>query len=58
VMNFWVDGVQKGNITGLDTDTCRVETVRLGAITGIDTTTRGSYYLDQFQSSRSTYISP
>jgi hypothetical protein len=58
IMKFWVDGVPKGNIGGLDTDTCRVESVRLGAITGIDTTTRGSYYFDAFESRRSSYIGP
>jgi thermitase len=58
IMKFWVDGVQKGNLTGLDTDTCRVESVRLGAITGIDSTTRGSYFIDAFESHRASYIGP
>ncbi len=55
---FWIDGVQRVNITGIDNDTRRIDRVRLGVVSGIDTGTRGTYYLDAFESRRQTYIGP
>jgi len=57
-LTLWTDGVQRANITGIDNDTRRIESVRLGALTGIDTGTRGTYYFDAFESRRQTYIGP
>ena len=57
-LTFWVDGVQSGNITGIDNDTRRIDTIRLGAVAGIDSGTRGTYYYDTFESRRTTYIGP
>ena len=57
-LTLWIDGVQQANITGIDNDTRRIESVRLGALTEIDTGTRGTYYFDAFESRRSTYIGP
>jgi hypothetical protein len=55
-LNFWVDGVQRASMTGVDNDTRRIDRVRLGAIAGIDSGTRGAYFFDAFESRRSGYI--
>jgi hypothetical protein len=57
-LTLWIDGVQQANLTGVDNDTRRIESVRLGAVAGIDTATRGTYYFDAFESRRQTYIGP
>ena len=57
-LTFWIDGVQRANLTTMDNDTRRIDRVRLGAITGIDAGTRGTYYFDAFISQRQTYIGP
>lgn len=56
-LTLWLDGVQKPALTGIDNDTRRVDRARLGAI-GVDTGTRGTFYLDDFVSHRSSYIGP
>ncbi len=57
-LTLWVDGVQVGNVTGIDNDTRRIDTVWLGAVAGIDSGTRGTYYFDSFDSRRLNYIGP
>ena len=57
-MTLWIDGTQKANLTNVDNDTWRIDRARLGAVAGIDTGTRGTYYLDAFESRRETYIGP
>ncbi len=57
-LTLWIDAVQQANVTGIDNDTRRMESVRLGAVSGIDTTTRGTEYFDAFESRRQTYIGP
>ncbi len=57
-LTLWIGGTQQANVTGIDNDTRRIESVRLGALTGIDTGTRGTYFFDAFESCRSTYIGP
>ena len=57
-LTFWIDGVQRPSLTGLDNDTRRIDIARLGPIGGLDTGTRGSYYFDAFESRRRTYIGP
>jgi hypothetical protein len=57
-ITLWIDGVQKYTSPGIDNDTRRVEEVRLGAVAGIDNGTRGTYYVDAFESRRQTYIGP
>jgi hypothetical protein len=51
-LTLWIDGLQRGNITGANNDTRRIDRVRLGAVAGIDTGTRGTYYFDGFESRR------
>lgn len=55
-LTFWIDGTQRSNLTGIDNDTRRLDRSRLGAVAGIDTGTRGSEYLDAFESRRISYI--
>jgi len=57
-LTFWIDGLQKAILTSLDNDTRKIDRVRLGAVGGIDTGTRGSYYFDDFKSTRLNYIGP
>jgi parallel beta-helix repeat protein len=57
-LTLWIDEVQRGNITGANNDTRRIDRVRLGAVSGIDSGTRGTYYFDAFESRRATYIGP
>lgn len=47
---FFIDSIQKANITGIDNDTFQVDRVRLGAVNNIDTTTRGTTFFDLFES--------
>lgn len=55
-LTLWIDGAQKANITTADNDSRRIDSVRLGGVSSIDTTTRGTYYIDAFESRRQTYI--
>jgi len=57
-LTFWMDGIQKANLTGVDNDTRQIDRVRMGAVEGLDTHTRGTYFLDKFNSRRQTYIGP
>jgi hypothetical protein len=57
-LTFWIDGNPVTGLTGVSNDTRRVERVRLGPVSGLDTGTRGTYYLDAFESRRLTYIGP
>jgi hypothetical protein len=57
-LSFWLDGVLRSQLTGIDNDTRQIDLVRLGAISGIDSGTRGSYYFDAFESRRANYIGP
>jgi hypothetical protein len=49
-LKFKIDGLVKGNRTGLDNDTLRIDRARFGAPGGIDTGTRGTEFFDQFES--------
>lgn len=55
-LTFWIDGVQKANLTGVDNDTRRIDRIRLGAVSGLDSGTVGTYFFDAFESRRQTYI--
>jgi hypothetical protein len=57
-LTFWIDGIQQANLTGINNSTYEIETVRLGAPTMSITGTSGSFYIDGFESRRSTYIGP
>ncbi|HZM21117.1 MAG TPA: hypothetical protein VFC02_05200, partial [Anaerolineales bacterium] len=55
-LNFWVDGVQKANLTNIDNDTRLIDRAKLGPTSGLDVGTSGTYYFDAFESRRQTYI--
>ncbi|MCE7985133.1 MAG: hypothetical protein DYG89_28505 [Caldilinea sp. CFX5] len=57
-LTFWIDGVQRANVTGIDNDTRRIDLIRLGAGSGIDNGTRGTYYFDAYEARRQSYIGP
>lgn len=57
-LTFWIDGVQQSNLTGINNSAYRLETVRLGAPNMTITGTSGSFYIDNFESRRQTYIGP
>ncbi|MEW5989259.1 MAG: hypothetical protein AB1791_21750, partial [Chloroflexota bacterium] len=57
-LTLWLDGVQQWDISNLDNDTRRIDSVRWGAVAGVDSGTRGTYYFDAFESRRQTYIGP
>ena len=57
-LTFWIDGVQRADLTGVDNDTRRIDQVRLGAASGVDNGTRGAYFFDAFESRRLTYVGP
>jgi parallel beta-helix repeat protein len=57
-LTLWIDGSQQADLTGIDNDTRRIDSVRLGALAGIDTGTRGAYFFDAFDSRRGSYIGP
>jgi hypothetical protein len=57
-LTLWIDGVQRANLTGINNNTRRIESVQLGAVAGIDSGTRGATYFDAFRSNRQNYIGP
>jgi hypothetical protein len=57
-LTFWVDGIQQGNLTGINNSAQRMESVRLGAPTLSASGMSGSFYIDAFESRRQTYIGP
>jgi len=58
VLRLWLDGTQIVELTNIDNDTQRIDLAILGPYSGIDTGTRGTYFIDAFESRRSTYIGP
>jgi len=57
-VTLWINGVPSGNLTRVDNDTRRIDSVKLGAVSGIDAGTLGTYFMDAFESRRQTYIGP
>lgn len=55
-LTLWIDAAQKANLTAVDNDTRRIDSIRLGAVSGIDSGTRGTYTFDDFVSRRQNYI--
>jgi hypothetical protein len=55
-LTFWIDGIQRAGLTGINNNVRRIDRIRLGPVAGIDTGTRGIYYFDSFESRRFTYI--
>jgi RHS repeat-associated protein len=57
-VTLWIDETQVGNFSNIDNDGRRMDFVRLGPVSGIDSGTRGTYFIDAFESRSSTYIGP
>jgi len=57
-LTFWLDNVQRAQITGIDNDKRRIDRVRLGAVAGMDKGTLGTAYFDAFVAQRQSYIGP
>jgi hypothetical protein len=57
-LTVWMDGVQVANLVNIDNDTRRIDSIQIGAVAEIDASTRGTYYLDAFESRRLSYIGP
>jgi hypothetical protein len=55
---LWIDGNLQADLTGIDNDTHRIDRAKLGALSGLDNGTRGTYYFDNFESRRQSYIGP
>jgi CARDB len=52
-LTLWIDdGLYQSSTSNVDNDTRRIDFVRLGALTGIDAGTRGTYYFDEFVSTK------
>ena len=49
---FWIDGVLRASISGVDNDTRRIDYIRMGSVAAAMPTTRGVLFFDQFQSWR------
>lgn len=57
-LTLWVDDVQIVDLSGIDNDTRRIGRARLGAVAGVDNGTRSTYFFDEFESRRVSYIGP
>ncbi len=57
-LTFWIDGVQQANLTGINNSLYKMESIRLGAPFMSASATSGSYYIDEFESRKQTYIGP
>jgi hypothetical protein len=55
-LTFWIDGVARPQLTGIDNDTRRIDSIRLGPTFGLDSGTRGTYFFDAFESRRPAAI--
>jgi hypothetical protein len=57
-LTFWIDGVQQGSLTGVNNSIYSVDRIRLGAPFLSLSATSGSFYIDNFESRKQTYIGP
>lgn len=54
---MWIDGTSVATLTGLDTDTRRIDFARLGVMS-VKPSASGTLYFDKFESRRRTFIGP
>jgi hypothetical protein len=57
-LTLWLGGNEQAIISAVDNHTRSIDSVRLGAVSGLHTQIRGTYYFDEFESHRATYIGP
>ena len=55
-MTLWINGFQVANLTGVDNDQRKIDSVKIGAVAGVKTGTNGPYYIDEFESSRENTV--
>ncbi len=55
-LSFWVDGAQQGSLTGINNNIYTMDSVRLGSTYLSAAATSGTFYIDAFESRRTTYI--
>jgi hypothetical protein len=55
--HMWIDGVEAGNLTGLDNSLSPVDFVRMGGLS-LKTGAAGTLYWDEFKSTKSSPIGP
>lgn len=53
---WWIDGAAQTAPATVNNSTRKIDLVRIGAVSGVDTTTSGSFFLDGFESRRSSAI--
>ena len=56
--SLYIDGVLRQTRTGLNTNTRKLDSVRLGPSVGLTIGTSGTEYFDSFVSTRNSYIGP
>lgn len=57
-LTLWVDGTQQADLASIANSNWRIDRVRLGMVAALDSGTRGTIYLDAFESHRQSYIGP
>ena len=55
-LTFWVDGVQKASLTGINNDQHKIDKAAIGAVTGLNSTMYGTYFFEDYESRRQSYI--
>ena len=63
-LTFWIDDAQQASLTSINNSSRRIDPstgsgqalVRWGPVNGVDNGTRGTYFLDYFQSHRYSFI--
>lgn len=56
--SLYIDGVLKQTLSGLNTNSYKLDSVRLGPSNGLNSSMSGTEYYDEFVSTRNTYIGP
>lgn len=56
-LTWWIDGAQQASLTGINNSTFTMESIRLGA-PYMSGTTNGTFFIDAYESRRTSYIGP
>jgi hypothetical protein len=57
-LTFWIDGTQRGSLTAINNDQHKIDKVAMGTVQGIDSTMLGTYFFEDYESRRQSYIGP
>ncbi len=55
---FWVDGNPAGDVNNIDNNWRRIERTRIGLLLAPKSTSRGMFFLDSYESRRTSYVGP